>query len=219
MKIQRRTLAGEVRAEIERRMLSGELASGQKLNELQLADSLGVSRGTVREAIRSLADSGMIELISNRGAFVRKLSVDEIRNLYELRGAVFGMGCASIARRMNETRDPALITALEASVRDMRTAFEGGDAPTYYELNIAFHDMLLVASQNAKAKSVYDSLVKELHLFRRQGLSVLPNIERSVAEHDAIVVAIKAGDVNGARAAATAHVESGLGRFLKTIET
>lgn len=213
----RETLAGEVRSEIERWILSGEIEPGQKLNEVALANVMGVSRGTVREAIRSLVDSGLIVLVANRGAFVHQLTVDDIRNLYDLRGAIFAMGCAAVARRMASEREEALIAALQKNLEDMREAYHRDDRPAYYDLNIAFHDMILAGAQNPKAKSAYDGLVKEMHLFRRRGLSVAPNIAQSIKEHTAIVNAIAAGDPGEARDAATHHVESGLARFLKTL--
>ncbi|WP_205944862.1 GntR family transcriptional regulator [Pelagibius litoralis] len=213
----RETLAGEVRSEIERWILAGELEPGQKLNEVALANVMGVSRGTVREAIRSLADSGLIVLVANRGAFVHQLTVDDICNLYDLRGAIFAMGCAAVARRMAGEWDEALIAALQKNLEDMRKAYDRDDRPAYYDLNIAFHDMILAGAQNPKAKGVYDGLVKEMHLFRRRGLSVSPNIAQSINEHANIVAAIAAGDSGAARRAATHHVESGLDRFLKTL--
>lgn len=215
--LRRETLATSVRSEIERRILAGELASGEKLNEVALADSLAVSRGTVREAIRSLVDSGLIVLKTNRGAYVRRLTVEEIRNLYDLRGAVFSMACAATARRMAQSRDDILLATLNRNLDDMRGAYRNDDRAAYYEINIAFHDLLLEASGNPKAKAVYDSLVKEMHLFRRRGLSIALNIARSIEEHLAIVEAIADGDPARAREAATRHIESGLGRFLHTL--
>jgi DNA-binding GntR family transcriptional regulator len=213
----RATLAGEVRSEVERRILSGEIASGEKLNELALANSMGVSRGTVREAVRSLADSGLVEFFANRGAFVRRLTVDEIGNLYDLRGAIFAMACAASARHAAHESGSALVFALKQNLADMRDAFERDDRPAYYELNIAFHDMLLAGAQNEKAKDVYDGLVKEMHLFRRRGLSIAMNIAQSISEHAAIVAAIEKADARAAREAALHHIESGLERFMATL--
>ena len=214
----RETLAGEVRSEIERRILSGDLPAGRKLNEVELAGALHVSRGTVREAIRSLADSGLIDLVANRGAYVRRLTVEEIRNLYDLRGAIFAMGCAAVARRVQATPDPDLVAALHGNLSDMRQAYSRDDRAAYYELNIAFHDMLLAAARNDRAKGLYDTLVKEMHLFRRRGLSVALNIATSIKEHAAIVAAIEAGDPAGARDAGLHHITSGLARFVRTLE-
>ena len=213
----RETLAGSVRAEIERLILAGDLSAGDKLNENLLADSLGVSRGTVREAVRTLAQSGLIELIANRGAFVRRLSLGEINNLYDLRGAIFAMACAAVAKRCALQMDDALVTALNENLEKMREAFCLEDKAEYYALNIAFHDMLMDAARNPRAKSMYDSLVKEMHLFRRRGLSFATNIERSIEEHAEIVRAVEDGNEEAAQSAARRHLEEGHKRFLATL--
>ncbi len=210
----RATLAGEVRSEIERMIVRGDLAAGEKLNELTLSAAMGVSRGTVREAIRSLADSGLIDLIANRGAFVHKTTLDEVRNLYDLRGAIFAMACAAAARRVAEGSEPRLTKKLEANLEQMRAAHVKDDTKKYYTLNIDFHDMLMHAAANPKAKLIYDNLVKEMHLFRRRGLSIGTNIARSIAEHEAICVAVAGGDAEGARKAAENHIVLGLGRYM-----
>lgn len=216
--LRRETLAGSVRSEIERQILAGDLQAGEKLNEVALAERLDVSRGTVREAIRTLAESGLIDLLANRGAFVRSLTVEEIRNLYRLRGAIFAMACAAVAERAKSEPIKHVLDALRANLDAMRAAYRDDDRAAYYELNIAFHALLMDDAQNPRAKSVYEGLVKEMHLFRRRGLSVSPNIARSIEEHEAIVDAVEKGNVDGARQAAQRHIDEGLTRFLNTLE-
>jgi DNA-binding GntR family transcriptional regulator len=211
----RATLAGEVRREIERLIVEGELGAGEKLNELALSAAMGISRGTVREAIRSLADSGLIDLVANRGAFVRRTTLAEVRDLYDLRGAIFAMACAGAARRVGAGEEPRLVRRLEASMERMRAAHAGGDARAYYRLNIAFHDLLMEGSGNARAKAVYDNLVREMHLFRRRGLSIVTNIAHSIEEHGAILAGVAAGEPEAARRAAEAHIRAGLARYLQ----
>jgi len=211
----RATLATEVRAEIERMIVDGELAAGEKMNELALSNAMGVSRGTVREAIRSLADSGLIDLIANRGAFVHETTLAEVRNLYDLRGAVFAMACAAAARRVNEGLEPDLPGALQANIEQMKAAIAEEDVPRYYELNIEFHDLLLAGAQNPKAKLIYDNLVKEMHLFRRKGLSLPTNMEKSLAEHLDIAAAVDNGKPEAARRAAIVHITEGFSRYMK----
>lgn len=210
----RATLAGEVRAEIERMIVEGELAAGDKLNELSLSDAMGVSRGTVREAIRSLADSGLIDLIANRGAFVHETTLAEVRNLYDLRGAIFAMACSAAARRVAEGVETGLPARLQNNLEQMRTAHARDDTARYYKLNIDFHDMLLQGAGNPKAKTMYDNLVREMHLFRRRGLSIATNIARSIEEHEAIRKAVEAGDAEAARRAAHDHIVKGLARYM-----
>lgn len=212
------TLAGEVRSEIERMIVEGDLAASEKLNELALSNAMGVSRGTVREAIRSLADSGLVDLVANRGAFVHETTLPEVRNLYELRGAIFAMACASAARRVAAGEDTRLVRRLEANLEKMRVVHDKNDIEKYYRLNIEFHDLLMEGAGNPKAKTIYDNLVKEMHLFRRKGLSIATNIARSIEEHEAILAAVAAGDAEGARAAAERHIVSGLARYMKLLE-
>lgn len=214
----RATLAVEVRSEIERMIVDGELVAGEKLNELVLANAMGVSRGTVREAIRSLVDSGLIDLIANRGAFVHEMTLEEVRNLYELRGAIFAMACASAARRVANGADRGLVKRLKTNLERMHAAEEKDNAAAYYDLNIEFHDLLVDGAANAKAKTIYDNIVKEMHLFRRKGLSVASNIARSLEEHERITEAVAAGDSEAARAAAMSHITSGMARYFELVE-
>lgn len=214
----RATLAGSVRVEIERRILAGELASGDKLNENALADRLGVSRGTVREAIRALTDSGLIQLVSNRGAFVRRPTVEEIANLYDIRGALFSMACAAAAERIAAGADPDLLTTLADNLDRTDQARIRRDSAGYYALNVAFHDTLVAAARNPRAKALYDGLVKEMHLFRQRGLADTRHKARSIREHRAIVAAIAQGDPEAARQAAHAHIQAGKKRFFSTLK-
>ena len=212
------TLAGEVRSEIERMIVEGDLVASEKLNELALSSAMGVSRGTVREAIRSLADSGLVDLVANRGAFVHDTTLPEVRNLYELRGAIFAMACASAARRVAAGEEPKLAKKLASNLEKMRRVHGENDTENYYKLNIEFHDLLIQGAGNPKAKTVYDNLVKEMHLFRRRGLSIATNIARSIEEHGAILEAVIAGEAERARAAAEQHIVSGLARYMKLLE-
>lgn len=212
------TLAGEVRSEIERMIVEGDLAASEKLNELALSSAMGVSRGTVREAIRSLADSGLVDLVANRGAFVHETTLPEVRNLYELRGAIFAMACASAARRVASGEEKRLAKRLAANLEKMRRVHEENDTEKYYKLNIEFHDLLMQGAGNLRAKTIYDNLVKEMHLFRRRGLSIATNIARSIEEHEAILEAVVAGDSEGTRMAADRHIVSGLARYMTLLE-
>lgn len=199
-------------------IVDGDLAGGEKLNELTLSAAMGVSRGTVREAIRSLADSGLIDLIANRGAFVHKTTLAEVRNLYDLRRAIFAMSCAEAASRVADGSEPRLPKKLKTNLDQMRAAHVNDDTKKYYSLNIEFHDMLMQAAANAKAKLIYDNLVKEMHLYRRRGLSLGTNIARSIEEHEEILKAVTGGDAEGARKASENHIVLGLARYMKLAE-
>ena len=214
---ERLTLAEEVRSELERLILDGDLAPGEKLTEVALSEALCVSRGTVREAIRTLSQSGLVELVANRGAYVKQVSGDDVARLYDLREVVFALGCEKAAGRVASGAEADLVARLEKNLTDMRSVAALGDGLGYYELNIQFHDDLMAAADNCHAKAVYDDVVKKMHLFRRRGLSRAGNVDKSIAEHEAIVDAVRAGDGPRAVAEARRHIQQGQARFLGTL--
>jgi DNA-binding GntR family transcriptional regulator len=208
------TLAMAVQREIERQILTGELKAGARLSESAMAERLGVSRGPVREAMRGLKEAGLVDIIANKGVVVRKIGLEEALDLYDLRSAVFGLACATLARR----RSRAQCRSLQENLKRMQEACHEGDKDAYYRLNVEFHAHILDFCGNRRAKSVYEGVVKEMHLFRRRGLSRVPNIEASLREHEAILDAVMAGDAEAAQAAGRAHVLNGKARFTGTLD-
>ena len=208
------TLTTRVHQEIERRILTGEIKAGERIGEAALAESLGVSRGPVREAMRGLERAGLVEINANRGAIVRSIGLDEVVGLYELRGTIFALACERVARRPTA----AVMATLLAQVEGMETAVREDALDTYYRLNVEFHASLLEMSGNARARSTYEGVVKEMHLFRRRSLSKVPNVDASLAEHRDILDAIERSDADAAREAGRIHVVHGCRRFLDTLD-
>jgi DNA-binding GntR family transcriptional regulator len=204
------TLVSICEAEIERRIFDGELERGMRINELTLAARLGVSRGPVREACRSLAQAGLLDVRANRGFFERKLSRREVVDLYDLRAGLMRIAGEWIARRIR----PEQLAALRAQLGAMDAACTRGDFTRFQQLNIDFHAALVDAADNTRLRSIYQGLVKELRLFRRRGLMAAAAIEASNREHHAIVEAIASADAAGAAAAMEAHILQGKERFL-----
>ncbi|MDO9439952.1 MAG: GntR family transcriptional regulator, partial [Beijerinckiaceae bacterium] len=85
--LQTSSLTSVVQGELERMILSGELAPGAKLTEMTLAARLGVSRGPLREAFRMLEEAGLVRTEKNRGVFVRDIPIDEAVEIFDLRAA------------------------------------------------------------------------------------------------------------------------------------
>jgi len=185
------SLATLAQRELERRILNGELGSGTKLNEAEVAAQLGISRGPVREAFRALEESGLVTVEKNRGVFVRQVSVEEADDIYDVRASLD----ETIGRRVAERATPAQLEALRASIAAMERAVATGDTRDYYAANIGFHDSLAQFAANAKLLEIYRKLVNELSLYRRKtierGGAILPT---SVREHRKIVDAIAARD-------------------------
>jgi DNA-binding GntR family transcriptional regulator len=207
-------LSTRVRAELEQMILDGTLAPGERLNEVALAKRLGVSRGPVREAARSLERLGLVTVILNRGAFVRTVPLDEAMDSYALNCVLFGFGCAQLAPSV--TAEQAL---------DLRGVFEGMDAAvraedreSFFALNVRFHERIMMFSSNRQAEAVYLVQTRKLLLFRRRSFDRSSSMAESNAEHRQILDALLAGDADRARRCAEEHTRSGRARFLSSIE-
>ena len=130
--LQTSSLTSVVQGELERMILSGELAPGDKLTEVALAARLGVSRGPLREAFRMLEEAGLVRTEKNRGVFVRDIPIDEAIEIFDLRAAMDEL----VGRRLAETITPAQLKEIRALVDAMEQAVKAKDAHNYHLLNL-----------------------------------------------------------------------------------
>lgn len=208
-----RTLTTIVRDEIAQLIASGQLKGGDRVNESEIAARLGVSRGPVREACRSLEEAGLLVGAVNQGVFVREMTLDDARQLYEVRGVLSGL----IGRLASQYIDEPSLARLEALVADMECAADRNDLSGYYELNLQFHDLLLQQARNTVLAGMYLSTVNQTHLFRRRGLVHKGSLEASNAEHRIIVRALRARDPQACARALEAHVAQGWARLADAV--
>jgi DNA-binding GntR family transcriptional regulator len=208
------SLAAIVHKELERMILSGELKAGERLNEQLLASRLGVSRGPVREASRALERAGLVTSIVNHGVFVRRIGVEEAVELYDMRAVLFGFACGRLTRCASAGQRAELAEL----VAEIDRAIERADSRAYYELNLRFHDAVMDFAGHRRAKQIYESLVKEAHLFRQRALDSIPSMRESNREHVAILEAVAAGDGERARRLGEQHVQGGKRRWLQTMQ-
>jgi phosphonate utilization transcriptional regulator len=197
------SLATLAQQELERRIISGEIAAGTKLNEVDVANALGVSRGPVREAFRALSQAGLVRVEKNRGVFVRQVSLEEASEFYEVRAALEGLIGKLAARRIAIDE----IEQLRSVVRRMHQIQKSRRADEYFELNVEFHDLLARAARNNALLAHYRGVVNQLDLYRRATITHgVENIPLSTQEHEAIVEAVAARDEQRAEALLAEHV-------------
>lgn len=204
------SLSHAIRKEIEQMILSGELEAGEKLNENQLARRLSVSRGPVREALRSLEHSGLVSVVVNRGVFVRKLSREEALDVYDIRASLAGLAARLLAGRITEAQLKGLTDLVEQMER-------ARDFDHYYPLNLEFHARIMAHCGNPRLEALYQGCVKELHLFRRKSLVQGGGLRVSNEEHREVLAALQAGDPDAAGTAMERHIQAGKERFLKAL--
>jgi DNA-binding GntR family transcriptional regulator len=208
------SLGDRVRRQLERMILDGTLAPGTQLNEVALATRLGVSRGPIREAARALERAGLVNVIRNRGAFVRIVPLDEALESYILNGLLFAFGAAQLSQGIRAEQALHLRRLLD----DMEAAATAGDGSRYFALNVEFHECIVGYAGNRQIEAIYLDQTRKLQLSRRRAFDRSASMAESNTEHRAILDAILAGEPTLARERAEAHSRAGRGRFLKSIE-
>ncbi|MGE0005418.1 MAG: FCD domain-containing protein [Parvibaculaceae bacterium] len=208
------SLTTVLQGEIEHLILSGAFAGGERLNENALAARFKVSRGPVREACRALAEKGLLELVPNRGLFIRRLSRQDAEDLYDIRAGLFALAARLLAPRITA----AELAHMEELTTEMDRAADARSLDDYYPLNLAFHEALLDGSGNRRLVGEYRKLIKELHLFRARGLLQGGGLTVSNEEHREIVAALRRHDPIAAHEAAFRHVQNGKARMLSVGE-
>jgi DNA-binding GntR family transcriptional regulator len=196
-----RPRAADVERAVTQWILTGELSAGQKLTEQKVAERLAVSRGPVREALRALAEAGLLQIEPNRGASVRKVDLKEAIEIHDVYSALEELAARSAARSISG----AQIEELKALVEGMDAAAEAEDLDRYYALNLSFHQRLVEASGNRRLLRIYNRLLNELHLFRRFGLMQRGQMQSSNHEHHQILEKVAAGDPEKAAEAMWRH--------------
>ncbi|WP_308914986.1 GntR family transcriptional regulator [Jannaschia sp. LMIT008] len=200
---------------VEEMILSGAFADGARLDEVTLAGRFGVSRTPVREAMQRLSLSGLVELRPRRGAFVRQPGPIEMLEMFEVMAELEGV-CARLGASRIE--DGAL-NALEAANAACAIAAEAGDADAYYRANEGFHHRLYAESGNRFLAGEALRLHRRLQPYRRLQLRLRGRMAQSLAEHAAIVAALRAGDGDRAAKAVYDHVAVQGEKFRRLMRT
>ena len=198
----RRTLAEELRLQLADEIVRGTLTPGSALDEMELARRFRVSRTPVREAIRQLAASGLIEARAHRGAVVARPSEARLIGMFEAMAELEAL-CAGLAA---ERMAGAERRALEAAHEEMRALIQFGDPQRFHEINEAFHGAIYAGAHNDYLAEITLSTRARVQPFRRAQFRNLGRLAKSQVEHDQVVVAILRGDRQRAAASMRAHI-------------
>ena len=188
---------------------SGVYAPGTRLTEQDIAEQLNVSRGPLREAIQRLVQEGIVTSIPNRGAFVKDLDNQGIADLYVARFA-----CESAALRLLVANPDALqIDRLSELIDQLKNALKESDWQLAGELDLAFHEALVVAASNPHLIRMFDTLKVETMLCLARMGPQYPEEEMLADEHESLLRAIKSGDIDEAISELRGHMADGADRL------
>jgi DNA-binding GntR family transcriptional regulator len=179
-----RALYEEVAELLRQRIFARELEPGSWIDELRIAEALGISRTPLREALKVLAAEGLVTMKVRRGAYVTEVTEKDLRDVYHLLALLESDAARVVALRATE----AQLAELQAQQEALEAAAQ--DRDRFFQINEAFHLQLLDMSDNKWRSQMVADLRKVMKLNRHHSLFKSGRIEQSMAEHRQIVQAL-----------------------------
>jgi DNA-binding GntR family transcriptional regulator len=187
--IERVPLHEEVTNRLRDMIVSLRLPPGERIQELEVAQLLGVSRTPVREAIKVLTAEGLVELLPLRGAIVKAFSAKDARDMLEVIALV-----ETYAGERACQADPARIDAILEMHQEMKRLFEARQRLAYFALNQRIHEALIALADNDTLSMTHATLSKRMRSLRYSGNSTPENWTAAMSEHEQMMVALAARD-------------------------
>lgn len=187
---------------ISERIISGELEPGTRIVEEEIAASLGVSRTPVREAMKSLAKDELVTLLPRKGAYVRKLSREDLTEIYEIREVLEGLAVRLATKNIPNER----IKKLTAQADEAKKELKKGNLEPFVAFDTALHDLVLEFCGNGSLKKSLDSLHNLIQYFRVSVAKYPGRASDAIDEHCRILAAMKARDSTAAENAMKDHI-------------
>ena len=183
---------------------SGELRPGERLMEVQLAESLGVSRTPVREAIRKLEKAGLVIISPRRGVYVAEISLEDTENILEIRGCLEGKAAELAATRISREEQGALAACLKSFIFYM----DNNQMKEALKKDVQFHCIIRQASRNQQLIQILEDLSEQVNRFRMVYLKNAAEAPSLPEEHTKILNALDKRDPDETRRMMIAHMES-----------
>ncbi len=207
-------------------ILGGTIAGGTRLVEGQLADEFGVSRTPIREALRRLAQDGLVEVVPRGGAVVRLISAEDIARAYACRAVLEGLAARILSARRTE-RD---LFELREVLRQARLALSERPLETVVALNIQFHDTLVQVVGDPVIRELVDHLALHTAQYRqrvRQATQASPEARKRytthmadlMTEHERLVQLIESGDGDQAELLVRRHLDATAGEMASILRS
>jgi DNA-binding GntR family transcriptional regulator len=195
-------LHGQVTQRLRQLLVEGQIAPGAKLNERELCEQMKVSRTPLREAIKTLAAEGLVELLPNRGAISVQLGEADILNTFEVMAGLEGLSGELAAQRIT----PEELAEIQALHYEMKAAYTRRDLSAYYRLNAAIHRAINAAARNPVLTATYQQVNARLQALRFRSNQDGEKWARAMQEHDRMIAALEARDGAALRAELVAHL-------------
>ena len=185
-------------------ILKGELAPGERLMEIQLAEKLGVSRTPIREAIRKLELEGLVLMIPRKGAEVARISEKSLRDVLEVRRSLEELAIELACERMTEEE----LRTLEQAQAAFKKAIEDGHSMAIAETDESYHDLIYQGTGNDKLVQILNNLREQMYRYRLEYIKDRDKRQILLLEHDHILKALRGRNIADAKMAVREHIDN-----------
>ncbi|PRY88283.1 GntR family transcriptional regulator [Donghicola tyrosinivorans] len=204
LEIENRSLHDQVVSKVRDLIIEGILEPGSRIDEADLIQKLGVSRTPFREALRTLAAEGLVIVRPSRGSTVRKLTTEDVFSMLEVLGHLEQLAGELACQRASD-QDIAELVDLH---NRMMTRYAARDRMPYYKMNQEFHSRLTALSQNQPLQEMQANLQARLKRIRYIGNEKPEYWAGAVADHEAMVAALKERDGPRLGQAMATHIKN-----------
>lgn len=208
-----RSLAAQASDALRDLILRGLLTPGQRLNEVELAAALGISRAPLREGMQRLTSEGLLTIVGQRGAFVRTISADDLLDLYELRIALE----THAARAAAERADAEQLSEL-SRLLDMTEATLTDSGAAGYPEDLDFHEQLVRLPGNDRLVDAAIAVHQQIQLARLRSAHLPDRARDALGEHREVVEHLVRRDGDGAARLMKQHLENSLANALRLFD-
>jgi DNA-binding GntR family transcriptional regulator len=200
--LQATTLKENVTNILRQSIIDGTIPAGEELNQAQIAERLGISRGPVREALGQLEQEGLIRSVPYKGVVVTPLTPTYIRELYGLRSVLETFALREGMRR----EDSEDVASLRRIVDAMRSAANRGDAAELAKLDLRFHSSIIHMARHTLLERTWTPLMIGVQRCLHSRHRIYGSLAEVVGTHPDLLEAIERGDVAGAAALLHDHI-------------
>jgi DNA-binding GntR family transcriptional regulator len=201
-RVNREPLSQQAITLLREQIYNHALVPGQRLDEAELAEQLGISRTPLREALKVLSAEGLVDLQPHKGCFVSELTLRDLEEIFPIMATLEGRVAHDVAAK----RTPAQLKALDVLHEKLERHAAAGDVNRYYETNYVFHDQLQECAGNRWLQMVIGDLRKLLKLSRHRSLRLPGRLAASLAEHRALMQALHRRDADAAEQVMRGHL-------------
>ena len=202
-------------SKLKAQILQNELAAGYQATEEEIARQLGMSRTPTREALMRLQNEGLVEVRPRHGMRVLPVSVDDMREIYDILTSLESMAAGQIAQKgLSDTE----LEELSSTVADMDAALKADDLVAWAEADKDFHSLLVSLHGNVRMQTLVNNFMDQSHRCRMLTLKLRPRPDRSNADHAAVLEAIRRRDPDAARRIHRQHREKSAAMLIDLLE-